>query len=62
LPSPVETAADLQVRTTIARPRLGHGVILDEPVVWRRVLAAIGQQTAARDGRVVDPIEDDGAR
>ncbi|MBV9596326.1 MAG: hypothetical protein JOZ87_05640 [Chloroflexi bacterium] len=59
LPAPGEKPSDLQIRTTITRPgSLGHGAILDEPSVWRRVLAAIGSQ--ASDGpRPPDPIEDE---
>jgi len=58
LPAPGESLADLQVRTTINRPgSLGHGAILDEPAVWWRVLASVGQQVIA--GRAVDPIEDE---
>jgi len=46
LPAPGETVADLQVSTRITRPgSLGHGAILDEPAVWRRVLAAVGPQS-----------------
>jgi hypothetical protein len=53
-----ESTFDLQVRTQITRPgSLGHGAILDEPAVWRRVLAAIGPQT--RGGSDVDPIDDE---
>jgi hypothetical protein len=58
LPGPGESTADLQVGTRIDRPgSLGHGAILDEPVVWRRVLAAIGPQGMARS--VADPIDDE---
>lgn len=59
LPAPGETVRDLQVSTRITRPgSLGHGAILDEPAVWRRVLAALGpQHTAVAPAQ--DPIEDD---
>jgi hypothetical protein len=58
LPAPGERITDLQVSTRITRPgSLGHGAILDEPEVWRRVLAAIGPQGAG--ARLVDPIEDE---
>ena len=58
LPGPGETALGLQVPTQITRPgSLGHGVILDEPAVWRRVLAAVGQQSRA--GTDTDPLEDE---
>jgi hypothetical protein len=56
--APGETLLDLQVRTQITRPgSLGHGAILDEPAVWRRVLAAIGPQT--RGGSDADPIDEE---
>ncbi|HEY1291494.1 MAG TPA: hypothetical protein VGJ60_00255 [Chloroflexota bacterium] len=59
LPAPGETLGDLQVRTSLTRPgSLGHGAIMDEPAVWRRILAAIGHQ--AREGRPPpNPIEDE---
>lgn len=58
LPAPGDSVRDLQISTTITRPgSLGHGAILDEPLVWRRVLAAIGPQTTGRP--VTDPIEDE---
>lgn len=57
LPAPDESLDDLQVRARISRPgSLGHGGMLDEPLVWRRILAAIGPQS--RGGEVeVDPID-----
>jgi hypothetical protein len=59
LPSRAESVQDLLVRTTITRPgSLGHGAILDEPAVWRRVLAAVGHQNSS-EARAVDPIEDE---
>jgi hypothetical protein len=58
LPAPGERVADLQVSTRVTKPgSLGHGAILDEPDVWRKVLAAIGPQGA--HARVIDPIEDE---
>jgi hypothetical protein len=58
LPVPGETIADLQVRATLSRPgTFGHGAILDEPGVWRRVLAAVGPQTPGPPA--ADPIEDE---
>jgi hypothetical protein len=59
LPAAGETLSDLQVRTGLTRPgSLGHGAILDEPAVWRRILAAVGHQSA--EGRPPpDPIEDE---
>ncbi len=59
LPAAGETFNDLQIRTSITRPgSLGHGAILDEPVVWRRVLAAIGMQ-ASEGPPPPDPIDDE---
>jgi pimeloyl-ACP methyl ester carboxylesterase len=59
LPAPGETVADLQVSTRITRPgSLGHGAILDEPAVWRRVLAAVGPQSTGV-AAAKDPIEDE---
>jgi hypothetical protein len=59
LAAPGESVADLQMTVRVRRPgTLGHGAILDEPSVWRRVLAAIGPQ----DGPVQatpDPIDDE---
>jgi hypothetical protein len=64
LSAPGESLADLQVRTGIRRPgSLGHGAILDEPEVWRRVLAAIGPQDnsprAASRRPVADPLDEE---
>jgi len=48
LPAPGESDRDLQIAVRVTRPgSLGHGAILDEPAVWRRVLAVIGPQTYA---------------
>jgi hypothetical protein len=59
LPAPGESVADLQVTTLTRRPgSLGHGAILEEPAVWRRVLAAIGPQSAGPTSNF-DPIEDE---
>jgi hypothetical protein len=50
LASPTETDADLLIRAGVSRPgSLGHGAILDEPAVWRRVLAQVGPQAYAPD-------------
>ncbi len=58
LPAPGESVRDLQVSTTITRTgSLGHGAILDEPQVWRRVLATVGPQGSGVRAR--DPIEDE---
>jgi pimeloyl-ACP methyl ester carboxylesterase len=59
LPARGESVQDLQVHTSITRPgSLGHGAILEEPAVWRRVLATIGRQDAP-PSRTIDPIEDE---
>jgi hypothetical protein len=57
LPASGESLADLQIQTTIRRPgSLGHGALLDEPGVWRRILGAIGPQSRV-GGSAADPIE-----
>src|SRR5262249_52157792 len=59
LPAPGEHIADLQVTARITRPGSpGHGAILDEPAVWRRVLAAVGPQNGVRPD-VPDPIDEE---
>lgn len=57
LPAPGEALPDLEIPTSIRRPgSLGHGAILDEPAVWRRVLGVVGPQSPlGRSG--ADPIE-----
>jgi hypothetical protein len=58
--APGQTLSDVQIETQVRRPgSLGHGAILDEPAVWRRVLRTIGPQRRAADEQVVDPIEDE---
>lgn len=60
LAAPGETQDDLLVRVTAARPgTLGHGALLDDPAVWRRVAAAIGpQEEGSADGAPVpDPVD-----
>ncbi len=58
LPGPGESLSDLQVRTGISRPgSLGHGALLDDPLVWQRVYAAIGPQTGRGAQPDVDPID-----
>lgn len=58
LPAPGERVVDLQVASTVRKPgSLGHGAILDEPSVWRRVLSAVGPQAAG--ARVADPLDDE---
>ena len=60
LPAPGETIRDLQISTSITRPgSLGHGAILEEPDVWRRVLAAVGPQSLSQPRPRQDPIEDE---
>lgn len=45
LPAPGESARELQIAATVRRPgSLGHGALLDEPSVWRRVFALAGPQ------------------
>jgi hypothetical protein len=59
LPAPGELARDLEMRVRVSRPgKFGHGAMLDEPGVWRRVLASIGQQNAGAS-TVPDPIDDE---
>src|SRR5436305_1374955 len=58
--SPGESVLELQVPTQVRRPgSLGHGAILDEPAVWRRVLAAIGPQRRGAESHVADPIDNE---
>ena len=58
LPAPDEFPEDLQLHAQLTRPgSLGHGAILDDPAVWRRVLNAIGPQRAAPRWSEVDPID-----
>jgi hypothetical protein len=60
LPAPGETLDDLQVRARFSRPgSLGHGAMLDEPLVWQRVLAAIGPQTQSGARPVADPMDEE---
>jgi hypothetical protein len=59
LPAPGESLTDLQVIATVTRPgSLGHGAILDEPAVWRRVLGLVGPQHA-RAAADKDPLDDE---
>ena len=64
LPAPGESARELQIAATVRRPgSLGHGALLDEPVVWRRLLALAGpQHRAVSQPQTTDPIEDELAR
>jgi hypothetical protein len=60
VPAPGESLLDLQMRTTVRKPgSLGHGAILDEPAVWKRVLAAVGPQRRSVDANVADPLDDE---
>ena len=57
LPAPGQSPSDLQIPTSIRRPgSLGHGAILDEPAVWRRILGVVGPQSQAGTSSG-DPIE-----
>ena len=48
LPAPGEPEEQLLVPTQRVRPgSMGHGALLDEPMIWRRVLAVIGPQEGA---------------
>jgi hypothetical protein len=62
VPAPGESPVELQIKTGIRRPgSLGHGAILDEPAVWRRILDVIGPQTdvpnAAARGAAGHPLD-----
>jgi hypothetical protein len=62
VPALGERAADLHIATTIRRPgSLGHGAILDEPAVWRRILGIVGPQSdlaaSTRRDHGPDPLE-----
>jgi pimeloyl-ACP methyl ester carboxylesterase len=60
LPAPGESVSDLQVSSSLSRPgSLGHGAILDEPAVWRRLLAVLGPQSARGGSVAADPIEEE---
>jgi len=58
LPAPGESLDDLQLRARFSRPgSLGHGAMLDDPLVWQRVFAAVGPQTQSGSQTVVNPID-----
>jgi hypothetical protein len=58
LPAPGESLGDLQLRARFSRPgSLGHGALLDDPLVWQRVLAALGPQSQSRAPAAADPID-----
>lgn len=61
LPAPGESARELQVVPTVRRPgSLGHGALLDEPSVWRRIFSLAGpQQRHPSHSERPDPIEDE---
>lgn len=60
LPASGESIEDLLIAVHMVRPgSLGHGAILDEPAVWRRVLGIIGPQHLLSETPEVDPIESD---
>lgn len=65
LPAPGETVRDLQIVAAVRRPgSLGHGALLDEPAVWRRVLGLVGPQErgASETSAARDAVEDELAR
>jgi hypothetical protein len=60
LPAPGESLNDLQLRARFSRiGSLGHGAMLDDPLVWQRVLSAIGPQTQGGARPAVDPIDEE---
>ena len=60
LPAPGESLNDLQLRARFSRPgSLGHGAMLDDPLVWQRVLGALGPQTPGGARPVNDPIDEE---
>ena len=60
LPAAGESLNDLQLRARLTRPgSLGHGALLDEPLVWQRVLALVGPQTYTGARTAVDPIDEE---
>jgi hypothetical protein len=58
LPAPGESREELLVSAQLARTgTLGHGALLDEPAVWRRVLSLVGPQEVGSVAPGDDPIE-----
>jgi hypothetical protein len=58
LPAPGESLDELQLRARFSRPgSLGHGAILDDPVVWQRVFGLLGPQTPSGSRPAADPID-----
>ncbi len=60
LPAPGESLNDLQLRARFSRPgSLGHGALLDDPLVWQRVFSVLGPQTQSSARPTVDPIDEE---
>jgi hypothetical protein len=60
LPAPGESLDDLQLRARSSRPgSLGHGAMLDDPLVWQRVFATLGPQTSGGSRTEADPIDEE---
>jgi hypothetical protein len=58
LPAPGESRDALLVRANVNRPgTLGHGALLDDPIVWRKVLQLIGPQEAGLGPPPPDPLD-----
>jgi hypothetical protein len=58
LPAPGEPQSNLLVNVKVVRPgTLGHGAILDEPAVWRRIMAQLGPQEVEVGPPDEDPID-----
>jgi hypothetical protein len=58
LPAPGESRDELLVSTQLVRSgTLGHGALLDEPTVWRRVLRLVGPQQVGSAAPGDDPID-----
>lgn len=58
LPAPHQSRDDLLVPVSAVRPgSYGHGALLDEPNLWRRVLDVMGPQEAGAAPPAPDPID-----
>jgi hypothetical protein len=58
LPAPGEARDELLIPTQLVRTgSLGHGALLDEPTVWRRVLRLVGAQELGSVAPGADPID-----
>lgn len=58
LPAPGESLDELQLRARFSRPgSLGHGALLDDPLVWQRVFGVLGPQTPSSSPPAADPID-----